>query len=167
MFFSALNLTLSTAYGQSIVLGQLSRIDQATSKVNFYLIILMCTFLTLAVVGLVARKIFNSPIESSDEDAALNLSDLRRMHREGDLTDDEYLAARAAALAESGVYVSGRGVRGGTPESHDDQNPETISHSVELPPISPGAVPGVELGPELMDSRDEPPEPESKPDNPG
>jgi len=167
MYTAAFNLTLSTAGSLSVLLAQTTRIEQATSKVNFYLIILTCTFLVLAVLGLIARKLFNSPIESSDQDAALSLSDLRRMHREGELTDDEYLAARAAALAESGVYVSDTPSGNAASASATDPTDQDDAEPGTRPDTHLGAGPGVELGPELLDGPEEPPESEPKPDNPG
>ncbi len=125
------------------------RSSRATSKIHFYLIILTVTFLALAVIAMVLRKYLANPIEPSAGEAVFSLSDLRRMHRDGELTDDEYLAARAAALAESGVQVEG----------------------AALPADGPGkpkGPAGVDLGPELLspDDLDAPPTPE-KPDEDG
>lgn len=167
MVLAAANLIQSAAHGLPPLVGQLTRIEQATSKVNFYLIILTCTFLALAVVGLIARKIFNSPIESSDEEAVLSLSDLRRMHREGDLTDDEYQAARAAALAESGVYIGGEGTDDGATGQTVNQDPKKVTPDEDHPDTDPAVDPGVELGPELLNDPDGPTGPGNKPDNPG
>ncbi len=167
MFLSAYCFTLSTASGLSAALGQSTRIEQATSKVNFYLIVLTCTFLALAVVGLIARKIFHGPIESDDQEAVLNLSDLRRMHRDGELTDDEYLAARSAALAESGVYVDNDPPNGPGSDSAVTQTGGSVAKADPATGAGPGGGPGVELGPELLDKPDTPPKDEDKPDNPG
>ena len=179
MLLAAINLTLASGAsgpGLSVWLGQITRIEQATSRINFYLIVMTCTFLALAVVGLIARKWFNSPTDAAQDESTFNLSDLRRMHRDGELTDDEYLVARAAALAESGVYSDKEASDTSTSESgvtqNEPSNPRNDKPTSDLPASQPGRPggpggPGVELGPELLDTPETPPEPNDKPDNPG
>ncbi len=92
--------TVGTAYGFTVPLGQASRASRAANEIWFYLLMLVALTVVVVVVGLVARKYLAGPIEPSGGETVFDLSDLRRLHREGHLSDEEYRAARAAVLID-------------------------------------------------------------------
>ncbi len=156
---AAVNLTVWVMHGLLLPLGLSARSERATNHVWFYLAMLMACAVVIVGLGLVARKYLAGPVESSKNRAKFDLSDLRRMHREGELSDDEYLAARAVALADSGVYLD---------DTAATANPSAIASNNPGVPGSTSKPPnrsGVELGPELMDDPQAPPQPPAPPDD--
>ena len=133
--------------GFTPLLGQSTRVAKAQEDIWFYALLLAAAFLVCGVAAVLVRKWLTSPIESSQGQAVLDLSQLRRMHRDGMLTDQEYEAARSVALAETGVAPS------------PDKPSATPLNA------SPAAVVDEsDLGPELLD-RSNPPDPGPTSDN--
>ena len=62
--------------------------------------ILVVVALLIVVVGLIARRLFFGESEEAGH-VGFSLSDLRQMHAQGQLTDDEFAAAKARMIAQS------------------------------------------------------------------
>ncbi len=150
MIVALLNQALFAQQGLLRLLGQTPRLERANDNLRFYLTALAIAFIVIAVVAAIARKYLAGGIESDDGEAIFDLSELRQQHRDGQLTDDEYLAARAAALNVGGTYLGN-----------------------DLPRADPGADPtprpaggaGVDLGPELLDTSKTTPKTPEESDN--
>jgi len=136
--------------GFPFLLGQSVRAAKASADIWFYLLILVVASMIVVTLGLVLRKKLSVPIESARGETAFNLSDLRKLHRLGLLSDEEFQAAKAGALAESGVPPVSGTVPKAAPKT--GQNPL-------------GAVDESLLGPELLDRKGSPP-PTGDSDNP-
>lgn len=139
------------ALNQVLALGQSARAARAQDEVWFYLVVLVIAAVVITVIGLVARKVLSDPIEASEGQAVFDLSDLRKLHRQGQLTDDEYEAAKAATLMDGASFMGKDSA--GAPRS-------------VRPAHRPLDDPGVELGPELLDPAP-PPQGSDESDNPG
>jgi len=61
----------------------------------------------LIVLGVVARKILKGPPDEPNTGITFSISDLRRMHREGQLSDEEFERAKAAIIANSSFAMGG------------------------------------------------------------
>lgn len=147
----ALNPILTADSGLWPLLAQTQRTAQNQSDIWFYLIVLVVGAFVVITIGLVARKMLGGPIETGEGGSVFDLSELRRLHREGQLTDEEFQVARAAALKESTGYLG-----------------EDAPPTDEAPRAKPGSH-DIDLGPELVDTPD-PPEPPDTPeesDKPG
>jgi hypothetical protein len=131
------------ALNQVLLLGQSARIARAQNDVWLYLIVLVVGALVIVVIGLIARKVFADPIESSEGEAVFDLSELRRLHRAGQLTDDEYEAAKAAVLMDGASFLA--------------QAPAAAERPARPGGLRPADDPGVELGPELLGPSPTPP----------
>ncbi len=127
MHAAATNLTLT--------LGQSARAARAQDDVWFYLIVLVIAAVVITVIGLVARKVLSEPIEASQGEAVFDLSELRKLHRQGQLTDDEFEAAKAAVLMNGSDYLG-----------RDSTGAERSAWPIPRPPGDPD----IELGPELL-----------------
>jgi len=135
--------------GTAPLLGQSARAAKAANDIWFYLAVLVVASIVIVAVGLVLRKMLSGPVEAAQGEAVFSLSELRKMHREGMLTDEEFQAARSAALAESGLSAPSGG------EPRPVTAPKPSSHVVEES----------QLGPELLDPQDPTP-PGGDSDNP-
>ncbi len=148
MVVTALN-PIHTA-GSSLwpMLAQSARTARNQDDIWFYLIVLVIAAFAIAIIGLVARKMLASPIASGEGESIFDLSELRRLHREGRLTDEEFQTARATVLKDSAGYLD-----------------ETDTTAAEAPRVTPGSH-DIDLGPELMDASDPPDDPDEsdKPD---
>jgi hypothetical protein len=151
MHIPVLNLTLRVTHALWLPLAQSARSTRASNHVWFYLAALVGCIVVLVGLGYFVWRCITRPIESHGGEAAFNLSDLRRMHRQGELSDDEYLAARAVALAASGVDLG---------------EPAQDVHPTASAPRQPLNRSGVELGPELLDPPEKPPDASAESDNP-
>ncbi len=154
MIVALLNHTLIGTPGLLLPLGQSARLERATSNLWFYLPALTVLVILIAAVGLVARKYLTGPIQSSGGDAVFDLSELRQLHHEGHLSDDEYLAARSAALSEGGSFLGDAGKQA-DPQSDPSTRPRN----------RPPNRSGIHLGPELLDTPHATPEPRAESDN--
>ncbi len=152
VMIALLNHVLFAQQDLCLILGQHERATRVRNEVWFYLLVLVVAAFVIVAFGLVIRKHLDSPIESSDAEAVLDLSELRKLHRDGQLTDDEYLAARSAALIDSSTYLG------------DAEIPPAADANPHAPPSKNA---GVELGPELLDTPQIPPTPPTDSDNPG
>lgn len=139
---------IHAVFNLTFTLGQSARAARAQSEVWFYLIMLVVAAVVITAIGLVARKYLTEPIEASEGQAVFDLSELRRLHRLGQLTDDEFEAAKAAVLKDGAGYMS---------------KPPT---GAEWPAPRPPSGPDVELGPELLEPYTPPPHGDG-PDNTG
>lgn len=139
------------------LLGQAANANQLRDDIWFYLIVLVIASCVIVVFGLIARKLLNSPIESNDADAVIDLAKLRRMHRDGELTDAEFQAARNAVLMGSTDLLSTTSDNlDPTPDPPPEVSPEAPTHYSPDPHPTPSK--DIELGPELL-----PPPPEAHP----
>lgn len=136
--------TVGTAYGFTVPLGQASRASRAANEIWFYLLMLVALTVVVVVVGLVARKYLAGPIEPSGGETVFDLSDLRRLHREGHLSDQEYQAARAAVLIDGNSNLGNEPQAQPTPPARMPEQPSD-SH------LDTPDTPDTELGPELLD----------------
>ncbi len=150
MMIAVLNHVLLAQQGLWLTLGQTPRATRLRNDVWFYLVVLVAASAAIVALGLVIRKYLAGPIESSDGEAMFDLSELRKLHRNGQLTDDEYLAARSAALIDSGSYI------------HDTGPSPAAALTTPTQPVS---SPGVELGPELLGPPQSPTDPPIESDN--
>jgi hypothetical protein len=150
MIVAVFNHVQSAPQGLLLTLGQSARATRATSDLWFYLSALTVCFVVIVAAGLIARRYLAGPIESSDGEAMFDLSELRRLHREGRLTDEEYLAARGAVLNDGNAYLGEAGS-------------QTSPHAAT--PTGPPAGAGITLGPELLDSPHTPGDGPAEPDN--
>lgn len=141
MFTAVSNLTFT--------LGQSARAARAQGDIWFYLAVLVAAAVVIAVIGLVARKYLSEPIEATEGEAVFDLSELRRLHRLGQLTDDEYEAAKAAVLINGADYLG---------------TDSTGAPRPARPAPRPTGDPDIELGPELLGPTT-PPLPPGEPDN--
>jgi hypothetical protein len=146
--------TAHALLGVGPLLGQSARAAKATNDIWFYLAVLVVASVVIVAVGLVLRKMLAGPIEAAQGEAVFSLSDLRRMHREGMLTDEEYRAARSATLVESGLSPDSSGA------------PKPAAARRETGPPATEVVEESRLGPELLDPKG-PPAPGSDSDNSG
>lgn len=153
MVVAALNPIFTMTLGLSPALAQSARYAHVQNDVWFYLILLVAAAIVVTIIGLIARKILTGPIEAAEGETVFDLSELRRLHREGRLTDAEYQAARAATLKQGANLL--------TDHVPDPQAPAS--------PPSPDTVgrPGVELGPELLDRPKPPGSDRGESDKPG
>ncbi len=119
-------------------LAQSSRTARAQGEIWFYLVLLVIAAAIVVMVGLAVRKALLDPIESSAEEAVLDLSELRRLHREGKLSDEEYLAAKQAILSAGANVLHG-----------DDQEVDLGPELLDTPDIP--APPESESGPSTAD----------------
>jgi len=81
-------------------LAQTGRSLSAVGDILLYLGIIVGAAILLVVIGLVVRKKF----QADDEPAirtSFTLSDLRQMHQQGQLTDEEFDRAKKALIARS------------------------------------------------------------------
>lgn len=129
------------------VLGQTARTAQARSDIWWNLGLLTAMAAMMVVIGLIARKLLADPIESSNARAVFSLSDLRRLHREGQLSDEEFQAAKAAVIAGTSAQLK------------DDDAPQTPAKN--RAPLTDDTA----LGPELLDPS-APPDRPAESDNP-
>lgn len=136
-------MTMS-ALNRVLLLGQSARTARAQNDIWLYLIVLVVGALLIVVIGLIARKVFADPIEASEGETVFDLSELRRMHRAGQLTDEEYQAAKAAVLMDGAGFLSRAPAAG----------PE---RSAGPGGLRPADDPDVELGPELLGPSPTPP----------
>lgn len=126
---------LTAVFNLTFTLGQSARSVRAQNDVWFYLIVLVAAGVVIAVIGLVARKYLSGPIEATEGEAVFDLSELRRLHRMGQLTDDEFQAAKAAVLMNGADYLA--------KDSTGAQRPAR-------PATRPAGDPDIMLGPELL-----------------
>lgn len=83
---------LATTLGQQTV-------RQHTGDILLALAGLLIAILLIAAIGFAVRKRLTAPPESVDE--TLSLSDLRRLHREGHISDEEFEKTRALIVART------------------------------------------------------------------
>ena len=166
MAVTALNLLQPIGTHLPGLLAQSARANQARSEIWFYLLMLVLASCVIVVFGLIARKLLTSPIESGDAAAVIDLAELRRMHREGKLSDEEFQAARAAALMGSAALLTPASDTAeedtdasDDPDSPPSPPPPDVTPEVapdvapEVPPQAPSSAPSsrdIELGPELL-----------------
>ena len=108
MVLAALYPTDLAGTGLMPVLAQSARAARATNDIWMILAILVAAAVIIIVVALIVRKMLLGSDEASAGEAIFDLSELRRLHREGSLTDEEFQAARAAALMDGTGYLGGR-----------------------------------------------------------
>jgi hypothetical protein len=144
MAIAALNPIQSAGQGLWLMLAQSARGVQARDDVVLYVIVLVVAVFVIMTIGLIARKILSGPIESSESEAMFDLSELRRQHREGRLTDEEFQIARAVALRDG----SGLMAAAAAPAPAEAL-------------LAAAADTDQELGPELLDTPDTPDPPDS------
>jgi hypothetical protein len=142
---------LTAAFNLTFTLGQSARATRAQGDIWFYLIVLVAAAVVIAVIGLVARKYLSEPIEASEGEAVFDLSELRKLHRQGQLTDDEFEAAKAAVLMNGADYLG---------------KDSTGAERPARPAPRPAGDTDIELGPELL-GPNTPPEQAGEPDNGG
>ena len=135
----------------TFTLGQSARASRAQGDIWFYLVVLVAAAVVIAVLGLLARKYLSGPIEASEGEAVFDLSELRKLHRQGQLTDDEFEAAKAAVLMNGADYLG-----------HDSTGAPRPARTAPRP----AGDPDIELGPELLGPSIPPPTP-GEPDNAG
>ncbi len=132
------NLALSISADLPSVLAQSARAKRASGDVLEYLAILLVAAIVIVAIGLIARKYLAGPIESTEGEAVFDLSELRRMHREGVLNDEEFQAARAAALIGGAEMLTPPADASDTSNDTTDAAPtEQPGHAA--PPLGPGA----------------------------
>jgi len=100
-----------------VSLAQSSRTTSSVADILLYLGIIVAAAIVLVIVGVIVRKRFQ------DDDApamptAFTLSDLRQMHQQGQLTDEEFDRAKKAMLARSRAAY-----QGDEPEPDDQPEP--------------------------------------------
>jgi hypothetical protein len=110
-------------------------------EVILWLAVLVAACVLLAVAALaVKRRLFGQADDASP--VGFTLADLRRLHAEGQLSDEELAAAEARTLARSRSHYLGDGLadatEGGGDESGDASS-STESSTNDPPPPSPGA----------------------------
>ena len=142
---------LTAVSNLTFTLGQSARTVRAQNDVWFYLVVLVAAGVVIAVIGLIARKYLSGPIEASEGEAVFDLSELRRLHRQGQLTDDEFEAAKAAVLMNGADYLG---------------KDSTGAERPTRPIPRPAGDPDIELGPELLGPSTPPPQ-TGEPDNGG
>lgn len=142
---------LTAVFNLTFTLGQSARTARAQDDIWFYLIVLVIAAVVIAVIGLVARKYLSDPIDASEGEAVFDLSELRRLHRQGQLTDEEFQAAKAAVLMDGAGYLG-----------RDSTGAERSAR----PAPRPAGDPDIELGPELLGPSTPGPGP-AEPDNGG
>lgn len=125
------------------MLAQSTRTVRNQNDIWFFLIVLVVAAFVIAIIGLIARKMLGSPIESNEGEPVFDLLELRRLHRGGQLTDEEFQTARAAAIKDSTGY--------------QDEAADTTA--TEAPRATPGSH-DIDLGPELLDGSDPPDAPD-------
>ncbi len=145
MVVAALNPILSADSGLWPLLAQTQRTARNQSDIWFYLSVLVVAAFVVITIGLVARKMLGGPIGAGEGESVFDLSELRRLHRAGQLTDEEFQVARAAALKESTGYLGEA-----APPADGAPRAKSGSHDIDL-------------GPELVDTPD-PPQPPDAPD---
>ncbi|MEZ6193043.1 MAG: SHOCT domain-containing protein [Phycisphaerales bacterium] len=142
---------LTAAFNLTFTLGQSARTARAQGDIWFYLGVLVVAAVVIAVIGLIARKYLSEPIEASEGEAVFDLSELRKLHRHGQLTDDEFEAAKAAVLMNGADYLS---------------KDSTGAERPTRPTPRPAGDADIELGPELLGPTTHP-ERGGEPDNGG
>ena len=78
-----------------------------TMDIMFWLMWLVVGAGALIVLGVIARKIIKGPPDERNTGIAFSISDLRRMHREGQLSDEEFERAKGAIIANSSFVMGG------------------------------------------------------------
>ncbi len=136
MVLAALYPTDLAGTGLPPVLAQSARAARATNDIWMILTILVVASILIVAVALIVRKMLLGSDEASAGEAIFDLSELRRLHREGSLTDEEFQAARAAALMDGTGYLGGE------------------QASASATPPSAKSSQDVELGPELLSEQD-------------
>ncbi len=142
MAATALNHAMGVWPAAGLVLGQSTQTVQTSHDILFALGLLTAAAAAIVIIGLVVWKKLGDPIESSDAGAVFDLSELRRLHREGQLSDEEFQAAKAAAILD------------GTAAFLPKETPEQPTAADEIPIEDDNAS----LGPELLDDPDQSPE---------
>jgi len=177
MALTPLNMTLSVNDAWPSVLAQSARATRASGDIWFYLTLLVLAAIVVVIIGLIARKVLNAPIEAAEGETIFDLSDLRRLHRAGQLNDEEFESAKAAILGQSASLLKDPD----TPSEDEEEgqpaatNPPTDEAApAEKPtepkadasgptappeadretPAKPEAGRDVELGPELLPPHD-------------
>ena len=72
------------------------------------LLLIVVAAVALVIVGLVVHRMVVGSARAREEEGS-TLSDLRRMHREGQLTDEEFERAKSALIAHSQARFRGDG----------------------------------------------------------
>ena len=73
--------------------------QRSVQEIYWWLGAIVIAALALAIVGLIVRRLVMGPKEDKGDEGFM-LSDLRRLHREGNLSDEEYRSARTTMIAQ-------------------------------------------------------------------
>lgn len=79
-----------------------------TGDIFFWLGMLLVASLVIILVAVIVRKRIMSHAQST-ADQAFTLSDLRRMHQQGHMTDEEFARAKAAMIAQNRARLEKQG----------------------------------------------------------
>lgn len=85
----------------------------ASRDILWWLGVLVLAAVVMALAGLLLRKVLLRPDETV-EDQGFTLADMRRLHEQGELSDEEFKAARALMIARSRAMMNAQDERGRT-----------------------------------------------------
>ncbi|NJL31308.1 MAG: SHOCT domain-containing protein [Phycisphaerales bacterium] len=73
---------------------------QNTRSIMVWAGVMLLVSVILIIVGVILYRWFNQPIKTDESDVGFTLDDLRLLHQQGQLSDDEYGRARDKLLAK-------------------------------------------------------------------
>lgn len=73
--------------------------QRSVQEIYWWLSAIVIAALALAIVGLIVRRLVMGPKEDKGNEGFM-LADLRRLRREGNLSDEEYRSARTTMIAQ-------------------------------------------------------------------
>lgn len=133
------------------------RVDQATQQVLWAVAMILVAIVVVVVVALVLRRLLLKPPDQTAS-RGFTLAEMRRLHEQGELSDEEWEAARSALLAHTRAEAN-RGGEGGHTGKGD--TPATAPLPPEdplwgLPSSGPAAGTGEDVAGEGGTSGDRP-----------
>jgi len=119
---------LSDCYRTMLTCGQVStRTSQSTSDILWSLAGILLILLAFAIAAVIIRRILNLKANEPPSQG-FSLSDIRRLHRDGRLTEAEYETARAVILSAAGYHQpkSEHNNNEQVTSEHDTRNPADL-----------------------------------------
>ena len=112
-------------------LAQIEQLRKHSTSIISALGFLLLLILVVAGIGAVVRRRLLRDEDATAQPDAFTLSDLRRLHENGDLTDEEFQRAKALVIARAREHL---------------QSDEVSDQAADPPPTGDDAPPGSENG---------------------
>ena len=104
---------------------------KTTGEILMTLAVLVALVVSIAVVAWIARRLIIRPYDNLASTDGFTLSDIRRLHQEGQMSDEEFETAKRLVLA-SGLATMGTMGVDSTPDDADTEHENLPGHSDKM-----------------------------------